>query len=147
MRTLPMLTVCGWLVAAAVPALSPVGEVAQAQQLSPPDRSALNLLLDPSLDLFQKELLFRGHEGLVGGLQRSSPSASGPPTDDWLSSLWLSSASDWLIDYWAEEARYWQIWRSLLFSVPREIGPSPSPSPGKGDYWKPGELERLIGPR
>jgi hypothetical protein len=40
---LPILTVCGWLVAAA---LSPIGEVAQAQQLSPPENSTPNLLRD-----------------------------------------------------------------------------------------------------
>ena len=124
MRTLPTLGVCGWLVAAAaLPALSALewvaGGVAQAQQLSPPDRDALNLLLHPSLDLFQKELLFRGHESPVE-----------------LNTSWVSSARDLLID----SARDEQLRRRLFFSVGK-IGPSL----GKGDHWKPAEFDRLIG--
>lgn len=93
MRTFPILGVCGWLVAtAALPA-------AQAQQLSPPNRGDLNLLQQPLLDLFQKEPLVRGYEGLGGGLERLSPPTCSPPAstqpaDDWPSSCWLSSVSD-----------------------------------------------------
>src|SRR5262245_6325560 len=140
MRTLPTLGVYSWLVAAtAFPALSAlewiVGGVAQAQQLSPPDRGGLNLLQQPPLDLFQKEPHFRGYQDLVGGLERFSP-----PTSDWQSSYWMSSVSDLLSSYWISRASDWRIRRSLLFSV-REIGSRPV-----GDYWKPGEFERLIGP-
>jgi hypothetical protein len=143
MRILPTLGVCGWLVAAAaLPA-------AQAQQFDLQDRGGLNLLQPPLLDLFQKEPSFRGYEGLGGALERltpptCSPPASSPPADDWLSSCWLSSASDLLNDHWAERARDWERRQRLFFSLSvRGIGSIP----GKGDYWKPGEVDRLIGPR
>ena len=104
MRTLPMLTVCGWLVAAALPALSPVGEMAQAQQLSPPEASGLNRIQKEPFDPFQSEPLFGWYQGLVGGVEPSNPPANNLPTSDWLSSLWLNSASDFLIGYSAEKA-------------------------------------------
>jgi hypothetical protein len=135
MRILPTLGVCGWLVAAGVlPA-------AQAQQLSPPERGGLNLLQPPLP-------LFRGYEGLGGRLEGLTPPTCGPaassaPADDWLGSCWLSSVSGLLNDYWAEQARDWQRRQRLLFSISvRGIGSIP----GKGDYWKPGEFDR-IGPR
>lgn len=129
MRTLPTLCVCGWLVApAALTALSALecisGEVAQTQQSSPPENGELNLL--------QNVPLFRG----------PTPLASSLPSNDWLNSLWLTSASDVLNNYWLTSAREWQIRRRLLFSV----GPI-SPRGGKGDHWKSGEFERLIGPQ
>jgi hypothetical protein len=138
MRALPTLSVYGWLVAAAaLPA-------AQAQQLSPPNRSELNLLQQPLLYPIPKEPFFRGYEGLGGGLEQLSPPAGGPPTSDWLGSCWLSSVSDLLNDHWAEQARNWEERRRLFFSFSvRAIGSNS----GKGDYWKPGEFDRLIGPR
>src|SRR5262245_7533872 len=146
MRALPILCVHGWLIAAAT--LS----AAQAQQLSPPDGGALNLLQPVPHAPFQKGSLFRGYEGLSGGLGRLSPPtcgppASGPQADDWLSSCWLSSVSDFLLSDSSSSARERQIrlqhQRSLYFSVKGEM----RPSGGKGDYWKPGEFDRLIGPR
>jgi len=138
MRALPILGVYGWLaMAAALPA-------AQAQQLTPPDGGRLNLVQKELLNPFLSEPLFRWYQDLFGGVERLRPPASSPPTDDWLSSLWLSSVSDMLNDYWAEQARDWQRRRRLFFSLSvRGIGPIP----GKGDYWKPGEVDRLIGPR
>jgi hypothetical protein len=138
MRILPTLGVSGWLVAAAaLPAV-------QAQQFDLQDRGGLNPLQPPLLDLFQKEPSFRGYEGLGGALERLTPPASSPPADDWLSSCWLSSASDLLKDHWAERARDWERRRRLFFSLSvRGIGSIP----GKGDYWKPGEVDRLVEPR
>src|SRR5262245_49761052 len=132
MRTLPTLGVYGWLVAAAaLCALSALkwvaGGAAQAQQLSPPDSGGLKLLQQAPLDLFQKEPLFHGYGGLVSGLERLSPPASGQPTSDWLSSYWLTEQ---LLARPVSDSRS-LLWRSLLWSPGREIGPR------KGDYWKP----------
>jgi hypothetical protein len=129
MRTLPTLCVCGSLVApAALTALSALecisGEVAQTQQSGPPENNELNLL--------QKAPLFPG----------PTPPASSLPSDDWLNSLWLTSAGDVLSNYSLSRARDWQIRRRLLFSVAPV-----SPSGGKGDHWKSGEVDRLIGPQ
>src|SRR5262245_36506244 len=73
-----------------------------------------------------------------------TPPAGGPPTNDWLSSCWLSSVTDLPNDYWAEQARNWERRQRLFFSF---SGRGTGSSPGKGDYWKPGEFDRLIGPR
>jgi len=141
---LPTLGVCGWLVAAAaLPALGALewiaGGVAQAQQFGPPISGQQSLIPDESLYLLQQEPLLRVCEGFVGGLERSSPRTSDP-----LDILWLCSASDMVVSYWAKQARDWQLWRSVFFSVPvRGI----NPSPGKGDFWSPGQFEGLIGPR
>ncbi len=132
MRALPTLGVCGWLVAAAaLPALSAlewiVGGVAQAQQLSPPDAGRQNVLQDEPLNLLQKEPLFPSPEVLGGGRKRPSPLAS-----DSLSSSWLSRGPV-----------------SYMWSLPpgRDIDTSPGKKWPGGDFWKPGEFDRLIGPR
>ena len=139
MRTLPTLGVCGWLIAAAaLPA-------ALAQQLSPADTAGLNPIQKEPLDLFQKEPFFRGYEGLDrryeslgGGLERLTPPACPPRADDWLSSCWLSTVSDFVFSYSPSSARESQSRQQLLFF-------SVGSSRGKGDYWKPGEFDRLIG--
>jgi hypothetical protein len=150
MRTLPTLGVCGWLVAAAaLSALSALewisGGVAQAQQFDPPVSSGQNLLQLPPFDLFQKEPFFLGYEGLDrryeslgGGLERLTPPACPPRADDWLSSCWLSTVSDFVFSYSPSSARESQSRQQLLFF-------SVGSSRGKGDYWKPGEFDRLIG--
>jgi hypothetical protein len=55
---------------------------------------------------------------------------------------WLSSVSDFILSYSLSSARESQIWQRLFFSVGKVQGSSP----GRGDYWKPGEFDRLIGP-
>jgi hypothetical protein len=140
MRTLPTLGVCGWLVAAAaLPAALP-------QQLNPADTGGLNPIQEEPLDLFQKEWFFadmkgldRRYEGLGGGLERLIPPACPPRADDWLSSCWLSTVSDFVLSYRESQIRQ----QLLIFSVDKVHGSSP----GKGDFWKPGEFELLIGPR
>jgi hypothetical protein len=151
MRTLPTLGVCGWLVAAAaLPALSALewisGAVAQAQQFDPPASGEPNLLQKEPLDLYllQKEPLLRGYESFVGWLGQPSPPASSPQAGHPTTSGWLSGATDWLNSYWAEQARDWEIQRSLFFRCGSSCSSS---NPGKGDFWKPGEFDRLIGPR
>jgi hypothetical protein len=146
MRTLLTLGVCGWFVAAAaLPA-------ALAQQLSPADTGGLNPIQKEPFDLFQKEPFFLGnegldrrYEGLGGGLERLVPPACRPQADESLSSCWLSSVSDFILSYSLSSDRESQIrqqlQRSLLFSV----GNIQGSSPGKGDFWKPGEFDRLIG--
>jgi hypothetical protein len=150
MRILPTLCVSGWLVAAlALTSLSAVellaGEVAQAQQLGPPETSGLNLIQKEPFDPFQSEPLFGWYQGLVGGVKPSNPPANDLPTGDWLSSLWLNSASDLLIGYSAEQAARARRDLELFFQL--SFRTLSSPTPGKGDHWKPGEFERLIGPR
>jgi hypothetical protein len=132
MRTLPTLGICGWLVAAAaLPTLSALesisGGIAQAQQLSPSDAGRQNVLQDEPLNLLQKEPLFPSPEVLGGELERSSPLARDP-----LSGSWLSRGPV-----------------SYLWSLPpgRDIDTSPGKKWPGGDYWKPGEFNRLIGPR
>jgi hypothetical protein len=153
MRILPTLCVSGWLVApVTLPSLSAVewlAGVAQAQQLSPPETSGPNRIQKEPFDPFQSEPLFGWYQGLIAGVEPSNPPTNNLPTSDWLSSLWLNSVTDSLNDLWAEQAarerRTEELWRSVFFSVKSKIGPSVNP--GKGDYWKPGEFDRLIGPR
>jgi hypothetical protein len=152
MRTLPILGVCGRLVAA-VALLSAfeliAGGLAQAQQFDPPEKCRLNLLqqapldlVQKQLDLFQKELVFRGCEGFVSGVEQPAPPMSSPPMSDWLnSSSWLISVADYRNEQQAPGQIRFQ--RSLLFSV----DDIQRPSLGKGDYWRPGEFESLIAPR
>src|SRR5262249_71187 len=123
MRTLPTLGVSGWLVAAvALSSLSAVellaGGVAQAQQLSPPETSGLNRIQKEPFDPFQSEPLFGWYQGLVGGVERSDPPANNLPTSDWLSSLWLNSASDLLNSYWADQAARARLDLKLFFRFP-----------------------------
>src|SRR5262245_13840830 len=113
MRTLPIIAVYGWLVAAAaLPA-------AQAQQLSPPDWGRLNLLQKELPNPFLSEPLFRWYQVLVGGVER--PGRPSTPTNDWLGSLWLTSVSESLLSYSLSSAREQQtrerLKRSLFFSV------------------------------
>jgi len=140
MRTLPTLGVCGWLVAAAVlPTVCALeciaGGVAQAQQFDPPERCRLNLLQQPQLDLFQKWLSFRGCEGFVSIVERPAPLTpltSSPSTSDWPDSLWLSSVTN----YWPKQ---------VVGKIQNLLQRPRRSSPGKGDFWKPGEFDHLIG--
>ena len=150
MRILPIFCVSGWLVAAvALPSPSAVellaGGAAQAQQLSPPETSGLDRIQKEPFDPFQSEPLFGWYQGLVGGVEPSNPPANNLPTSDGLSSLWLNSASDFLIGYSAEQAARARRDLKLFFQL--SVRTLNSPTPGKGDYRTPGELDRLIGPR
>ena len=143
MRTLPTLGVCGWLVAAAaLPALSALewiaGGVAQAQQLDPPVGGKPNVLQKEPFDLLQKEPLAPGYENLGDWRYLLTPPASSPPTSRPETSGWLSSY--WLAEQKGASRGSASDWQSLYF---REGGTSRSR--GKGDYWKPGEFDRLIG--
>ena len=155
MRTLPTLGVA----AATLLALSALewvaGGVALAQQLGPPARiealeadasGGQNLLQEEPLNLLQKEPLFGGSsEGFVGGLGGFSPATSGRPTSDSPSSRWQTSEPvSWLSSPPASDCDYW---RSLLMLHPVSLHPGRACARPVGDYWKPGEFERLVGSR